>query len=77
MKKKGIYYRDDCYDALETYLSLSIKDAISSDNPIIKSLGLIDKRFGKRRLESVEISSNEHPMVRKFYEIRCEAEGLL
>jgi len=76
MKKKGIYSCGDFYDALEAYLNMSIEEAISSSNPIIKSLGILDKRFGKRRLEKIEISANDHPMVRKFYEIRYEAEGL-
>jgi hypothetical protein len=38
---------------------------------------LFDKRFGKRILELFSISNDTHPIIIQFYQIRCEAEGIL
>ena len=67
--------RGDANQALSDYLKLSIDDAIKSDNPIIRSLAILDRRFGRRRLAQFD-DSKEHPMVRELYRLRCEAEGI-
>ena len=44
------------------YINLNIDDAFSSDNPIIKSFAVLDKRLGKRRLKLIN-KSDLHPLV--------------
>jgi hypothetical protein len=41
----------------------------------VQALAMFDRRVGKRRLAKMSVE-NEHPLVRKFYELRCQAEGL-
>jgi hypothetical protein len=61
--------------ALFDSLSMSIENIIKSENPIIRAFGIIDKRFGKRRLREFD-DTNEHTLVRMLYRFRCEAEGI-
>jgi hypothetical protein len=64
------------WDDLESYLSLSIDDALSSSNPLIRALAIADRRVGKRRLQTLRIGSREHVLVREIFAIRCEVEGV-
>ena len=57
-------------DALERYLSLSIDDALDDPDEVIRALAMIDRRLGTRRLRSLRISDDEHPLVRYMYELR-------
>jgi hypothetical protein len=57
-------------ETLERYLSLSIDDALSDPNELIRALAMIDRRLGTRRLRSMEIADDEHPLVRYMYELR-------
>ena len=56
-------------------LSMKIDDIVSSDNPIIKVLGILDKRCGKRRLKTMN-HLNQPPFVEQLYKYRCIAEGI-
>lgn len=77
VSKKGIISSYDFGDSLKEYLSLPFEEALVSKNPIYKSLAMIDKRLGIRRLKELDLSGNEHALVKKLYEIRCKAEGLV
>ena len=77
VQKKGLLSRYQFEQAVEEYLELSIDKAIDSDNPIIKALSMFDRRLGKRRLVEISLSTEEHPLVKLLYHLRCEAEGLL
>lgn len=57
-------------------LSLSIEDALVSDHYLIRAFAMLDSRLGKRRLRTLHLSDDEHPLVRQFYALRCEAEGI-
>lgn len=61
--------------ALFSYQSLSIKEILSSKNPIIRALGMLDRRVGKRTLCRVEVET-EAELVRRLWKLRCEAENL-
>ncbi|MFH2045414.1 MAG: PcfJ domain-containing protein [Pseudomonadota bacterium] len=63
------------HNSLFSYLNLSINDILTSDNAIIRAIGMIDVRVGKRRLQKIDISE-EHDLVKKLYHLRCEAEGI-
>ena len=69
----------DDYRALEDlkrYLTLPIDDALKSPSPLVRGLAVIDRRVGKRRLRSLDIGPDEHPLVRELYQLRREAEGI-
>ncbi|MBT2733475.1 hypothetical protein [Bacillus sp. ISL-7] len=76
LEEQGQYYIDYIEDSLCEYINLSISDAINSKSFLIRALGMIDKRLGKRRLQSIEIKENEHILVRKLYAIRSEVEKI-
>lgn len=62
--------------ALGSISSLSINEMLVSGNAIVRALSLLDSRLGKRRLSALQIHDDEHPLVRQFYDLRCEAEGI-
>ncbi len=76
MREQGIFSRWQSNRILWEYLSLSIDAALRSDNVLIRSLATLDSRLGKRRLRTLRLSDDEHPLVRQFYDLRCEAEGI-
>ncbi|WP_445684010.1 SF0329 family protein [Viridibacillus sp. FSL H8-0110] len=62
------------YEAFTQYPHLSIVDALASTNPIIRAYSLLDRRVGKRKLKNM--TAPQSSLERKFYHIRCEAEGI-
>ena len=73
---KGVMSTFDYTSALFEYLSNSIEDSINSSNYLIRALALLDSRYGKRRLEKLALAPDEHPLVQRFFQLRCEAEGI-
>jgi hypothetical protein len=73
--QRGIFPLHEANEALFNYLSMSIDDILSSDNPLIQALGMLDKRAGKRRLSTLDIE-DKHPLVKAFYEFRCLVDGI-
>lgn len=77
-RSEGTFSRDDFLDAVQGYASLTLDAALVSPDPITRALAMFDRRLGKRRLrEALPQMDAEHPLVRQFYQVRCEAEGLL
>lgn len=76
LHKRGIYSQYEFYNALEMYLSSSIEESLESENLIIKSLSLLDKRLGKRRLRGIQLSGDEHPLIKRLYDLRCKVENI-
>jgi hypothetical protein len=66
---------DEAVQSLKQYLNLSIDDAISSDNVLIRALAFVDERLGKRRLLKVAPKEDEHELIKLFYKLRLEAEA--
>jgi hypothetical protein len=63
--------------SIEAYPSLSIGEALESANFIHRALAMVDRRLGKRRLRSLGLRTDEHPLVLKLYEFRRVAEGIV
>ncbi|WP_442891859.1 SF0329 family protein [Aggregatilinea sp.] len=76
LRQRGMVSVWDFEEALEMYLEISIEDALVSPDPIIKAVAMLDRRTGKRRLRQIDSESLVNPLVKRCYEIRCEAEGL-
>lgn len=64
---------DNLGNNIVTYTKLSIEEIINSDNPVIKALGFLDKRYGKRRLKSIDLDQL-HPLEKLMYKIRVNCE---
>jgi hypothetical protein len=74
--EQGVLSREDYFQALWTYLSLSMDDALRSDTFLIRGLAMTDRRLGKRRLRDLQIGDWEHPLIQCLYQLRCEAEDI-
>jgi hypothetical protein len=61
--------------AMQQYLTLSIDDVLRSEDVLVRAIGMLDRRLGKRRLRALELKDS-HPLVRLFHQFRCEAEGM-
>ncbi|MDD9791778.1 hypothetical protein [Priestia megaterium] len=77
LEYKGIFIVDLVHDAFIQYPHFSIEKALNSKDNIIQALSLLDKRLGKRKLEAMDSNLIVHPLIRKFYELRCEVEGIM
>ena len=76
MGVEGKYTQFTFYHALDQYLSLSIEKALDSSDVLIRALALIDRRLGKRRFVRLPVpGETEHELVRRFYDLRAQAEG--
>jgi len=71
----NIFCQDDLWSALSGYLNLSIDDVLKSGNPIIRAIGMLDCRVGKRRLVKMDVSC-EHDLVKRFYYLRCNTDKI-
>lgn len=66
LSRQGVY--ESCWEYLH---ELSIEEALLSDNPLIQTLSMADKRVGKRRLAKIE-KEKLHPLAKKVYEERMK-----
>jgi len=76
LEQRGIYSRQDWYEALETYLSLSIEEALHSSSALIRAWAMFDRRLGKRRLRLIQFKPTDPPFIKRWYQLRCQAEGI-
>ncbi len=67
----------DFLSAATEYLQLSIKDALESENYLIKVFAIMDRRVGKRTLDKIRNGElyKEYPeWVQQFYRLRMEKD---
>ena len=76
VRSKGLHARDMVLRSLYEYLSLSIDDALASPDALIRSVAILDKRTGKRRLRSLRGTPMTNALERRCLEFRCEVEGI-
>jgi len=69
----GVFSDYDFRRSLFAFLNLSIDDALASEDPIIRTFAMLDRRFGKRRVMAFD-SREENPLVRQLHEFRHLAE---
>lgn len=71
----GEMSRQDVYEACWEFVHhMSFDDAMRSDDPLIQSLMVLDKRLGKRRIDHVD-ATKLHPLANKLLEVRKSAEA--
>lgn len=76
VRSLNLFGQSDLHHSLLEYLSLNIDEILSSDNALIRSLGMLDARTGKRRLLKLD-NGEEHDLVRRLYLLRCDAERIV
>lgn len=76
LNSQGLFSTYQLYQSFLDYPSISIEEALKSENPIIQAFAMFDRRLGKRRLKTLHISKETHPLIDKFYQIRCTVEGV-
>ena len=54
IEQEGLFATEQFLAALETYVSLTIEDALYSDYVLIKAWSKFDRRLGKRRLREMD-----------------------
>ena len=62
-------------EALEECINSSMDDLLACASPLPRALAMLDRRLGKRRFLRLTNIEDEHPLVRRLYHIRAEAEG--
>lgn len=67
----------DFINAITIYLKTDITTSLYSDNYLLRIFAYMDRRIGKRTLIKIKDEVENLPdWVKKFYKLRCEAEGL-
>lgn len=74
------YYEMDFIAAALEFTDMKIRDALCSDNYIIRIFAVMDRRVGKRTLQKIK-DENEYAAlpdwVSRFYKLRLEAAGIM
>lgn len=72
--QSSIFSSREFESALYDYLRLPIEEILASEDPILRGLGMLDRRVGKSRLSKISIAGQPEFVVRLFT-FRREAEG--
>lgn len=73
----GLFDQRSFYIAFDMFDNQSIEKSLASENLLVKIFALLDRRVGKRKLKEIKDEMREAPaVVRLFYRIRAEAEGI-
>ena len=70
----GEFSRFDLHEACWEYIHSSVNDSLSSRNPLIVSLAVMNAKAGKGRLERTA-GQKLHPLTRALLQIRLAAES--
>jgi hypothetical protein len=74
---EGTYSQVEFIETVHNYFNSSIEECLKTQNPLVKILVILDRRIGKRTLLNMKESiEKEERMVKYFYELRCDAEGI-
>jgi hypothetical protein len=72
LSENGEFSKFDLSHCCYAFLDMNIDEAINHKSPIIKSLAILDKRLGKRRL--LKLAEQElHPLEKFFLDLRLGA----
>ena len=68
----------DFINSLTIYLKTDIAISLHSDNYLLRVFAYMDRRVGKRTLIKIKDDVEKLPdWVKQFYQIRCEADGIV
>ena len=78
IREQGVFNEDHFFNAVIQYLNSPIENSLKSENMIVLILALLERRGGKRTLNSLNVQiKKQHTIVQYFYKLRCEAEGIM
>lgn len=67
--EKGEFSKYDFSENAYLFLNMNIQEAANSENLILKSLAVVDKRIGKKTLLKISQSEN-HPIIKHLINLR-------
>jgi len=76
LERKGLVSKHFFESAVEDYPALSVAAALNSDNFVHRALAMLDRRLGHRRLATLALRTDEHPLVEGLYRFRCSVEHI-
>jgi hypothetical protein len=76
LQDQSFFTQSHLGQAMFKYQSMPITKIMQSSNPIIRALGMLDRRMTLRQLKQINVSI-EHPLVKALHRFRCEAEILM
>lgn len=77
MKEQLNLTKSDFFTIANEFLTSPIESSLDSSNILLNVLAIVDRRVGKSRLRKMKpVIMMKHPVVRYFYELRCEADGI-
>jgi hypothetical protein len=75
LMRREVHAPQDITSSIRTYFDLDPRIALTSTDPILKALAMIDKRIGKRTLNAIKLAEDEHSLVKILYTLRMECLG--
>lgn len=73
-EKRTEYTDDEFCSALEEYRNQDIRTSLRSPDPLVRMFAVLDRRVGKRTLETLRESIPDQPeWLQYFYRLRTEA----
>lgn len=73
----GLFDQRSFYQAFAEFDNQDIDASLVSENLLVRIMALLDRRVGKRRLVAMRASmQTAPPILRFFYALRLEAEGI-
>jgi len=76
IRAAGMLDKADLLNAMGACIGSSIEEQITSADPVVRALAMLDRRLGKRRLARIN-PATEHPLVVRLHALRCEAEAVV
>lgn len=76
LAQRAVHEPSHLYTVLREYPSLAVADALASPNPLVRALAMLDKRVGQRTLAKIKPAPEDHPLIRKFYELRTGSKTI-
>ena len=74
LEKRTEYTDDEFCAALEEYRNQDIRKSLASPDPLVRMFAVLDRRVGKRTLETLKESIPDQPeWLQFFYRLRAEA----
>lgn len=73
MRDESIFWQHEFGQALFKYPNLPIDEILSSPNPLIRAIGVLDRRVGRARLIGL-LKDEPHPLVMRLGAFRSVAE---
>lgn len=72
----GIHDTAQITQTIRNYIQTPFEEIVESNHLIYRAFLMIDRRLGKRRFEKINLREDEHPLVRKLYQLRKETFGI-